>query len=371
MKSFKDLGISSNFCKALEELNIQTPSEIQLEAIPYLIQKGNDFVGQAQTGTGKTAAFGLPLLSRIDASESKIQGLILSPTRELGQQIAKQLFKFTKYSDRIFTEAVYGGEKIDIQINKLSRPTHIVVATPGRLIDLLQRKALDISEVKTLVLDEADEMLTKDFRDQLDAITSYIKADYNTWLFSATIPFEIQKIIKNYMDLDYQHVQIQKGGKLNANIHHQFVLCNDADKLNGVHQFLRVQGDLRGIIFTKTKAFAKKLTQQLKAKNYLVDCIHGDLTQKERDKAMRAFKGKKIQFLVATDVSARGIDVKNLAFVLHYQMPDQLEYYTHRAGRTARAGEKGLSLCFANSNELKMIKRIQKELEVRMEELKG
>jgi ATP-dependent RNA helicase DeaD len=367
--TFQELGISDQFIQALEENQIISPTNIQEQAIPFLLRNGTDFVGQAQTGTGKTAAFGLPLLHQIDSNNNVVQGLILCPTRELGQQIAKQLFRFTKYSERIFTEAVYGGEKIDIQIGKLLRPTHIIVATPGRLIDLLERKAVDISNVQTLVLDEADEMLTKDFKTQLDTIVSYIKSEHHTWLFSATMPYEIQKIIKNYMSSNVKHVQVQKGGLMNEGIEHQYVMCNDGDKLNGVHQFLRKQGNLRGILFTRTRKEAIKLSQQLIAKNYAVDCIHGELTQKEREKAMRAFKGERIQYLVATDISARGIDVNDLAFVLHYQMPDQLEYYTHRAGRTARAGKKGLSLCFANSNELKMIKRIQKELGVKMKEL--
>lgn len=363
MSNFSALGVSKEFVQSLNEMGITKPSEIQEKAIPVLLQNKRDFIGQAQTGTGKTAAFGLPLLQNINPNKPEIQGLILCPTRELAMQISKQLFKFTKYSStKIFTETVYGGEKIDIQIGKLKRPTHIVVATPGRLIDLLNRKALSISSVKTIVLDEADEMLSMGFKEQLDDVLKRIHMQANTHLFSATIPLEIEKIISKYMSNDALRVKIGEKNAVNASIRHQYAICDDHQKLEFLESFLKSRKKGRGIIFTKTKAAAIQLVKQLIAKNYAADTLHGDLTQKERDKAMRAFKNETIQYLIATDISARGIDVSDLEFVVHYQLPDQLEYYTHRSGRTGRAGKKGLSLALVHPKEVKRLSAIASQL---------
>ena len=368
MNTFQDLGISSQFVKALEENNIHIPTEIQQKAIPFLVNTGTDFIGQAQTGTGKTAAYGLPILSRIDPELQKIQALVICPTRELAQQIAKQLFKFTKYADyKIFTEAVYGGEKIDIQIGKLKRPTHIVVSTPGRLIDLLERKAIDLSKVKTIVLDEADEMLSMGFKADIDKILTFTNGKSNTWLFSATIPNGIKDIITEFMDDDAFRIEVSKESQVNKAISHQYVVCDIKDKINVLTKFLHIQQDERGIIFCKTKAGAQTLAKQLIAKNILAEAIHGDLGQRDREKVMRGFKNKRHQILIATDISARGIDVDNLAYVLHYQLPEQLEYYTHRSGRTARAGKKGFSLAFVAPSELNIITDISKELHINFE----
>ena len=364
MPTFKELGVRDHFVKALEEINILAPTEIQEKAIPFLLTKGTDFIGQAQTGTGKTVAFGLPLLHRIDPDNKQVQALILSPTRELGQQIAKQLFKFTKYSEKIFVEAVYGGEKIDRQISALRRPTQIIVATPGRLLDLLERKAVDISHIKTIVLDEADEMLSMGFKKELDAILGRTNGKRATWLFSATMPKEIKQIINTYMASDAFKIEVNKKDVVNRSIEHQYVICPEAQKFDFLLHFLKVQKTNRGIIFCRTKASVQTLTKQLQSKNYPTDAIHGDLMQKERDKAMRAFKNEKVQILIATDISARGIDVQNLSYVVHYELPDQLEYYTHRSGRTARAGKKGLSICFIVPQEMKKIKEIEQELHI-------
>lgn len=364
MATFKELGISEKFIKALKENHIESPTEIQQLAIPFLLKKGTDFIGQAQTGTGKTAAFGLPLLEKIDPKSDKIQALILAPTRELGQQIAKQLFRFTKYSEKIFVEAVYGGEKIDLQISALRRPTQIVVATPGRLVDLLSRKAIDIRQIHTIVLDEADEMLSMGFKKDLDKILDYTNGSRQTWLFSATIPLEIENIIKKYMSRDAYRIKVEKGDVVNASIEHQYVVCEVQQKLEALTYFLKSQKENRGIIFCRTKAAAQTLTKQLQSKKFLADTIHGDLMQKERDKVMRAFKNHSLQILVATDISARGIDIDNLAYVVHYQLPDQLDYYTHRSGRTARAGKKGLSLSLVVSPEVKRIKQLERELDI-------
>lgn len=367
---FKTLGISSGLIKGLKEMGITTPTNIQASAIPVLLGKATDFVGQAPTGTGKTAAFGLPILAQIDTKKPVVQALVLAPTRELGQQIAKQLFRFTKYTDKIFTEAVYGGEKIDLQIKRLQRPTHIVVATPGRLLDLLNRKAVDISQIKTLVLDEADEMLSMGFKKDLTSILKHTSGKRNIWLFSATIPAELDEIIQRYVDERAVRLHVDKQDAVNKNITHQFVRTDDANKFDTLTYFLKSEADHHGIIFTRTKATARTLQKQLKAKNYEVGLLEGDMTQKERDKVMRAFKNGTLPLLVSTDVAARGIDVSDLAFVLHYQLPDQIEYYTHRSGRTARAGKTGISLAFVNSNELSFLRKMEKELHIRFSQIR-
>lgn len=365
MKTFSELGISDTFVKALTENNIVTPTDIQVKAIPFLLEKGTDFIGQAQTGTGKTAAFGLPLLHAIDPEDNNIQALILSPTRELGQQIAKQLFKFTKYAPKkIFIESVYGGARIQEQISALKRPTHIVVATPGRLIDLLEQKALALTNIKTVVLDEADEMLSMGFKKELDSILQQTTGKKATWLFSATMPQEIKSIIKTYMSPNAFRIEVDKKNIINRNIEHQYVICDANEKIDILLHFLKTQGANRGIIFCRTKAGAQALAQQLAEKKIPADAIHGDLLQKERDKVMRAFKNKKLKILIATDLAARGIDVQNLSYVVHFQLPEKIEYFTHRSGRTARAGNKGLSLCLINNNELEDLKQIENKLSI-------
>ncbi|MCX6181202.1 MAG: DEAD/DEAH box helicase [Bacteroidetes bacterium] len=370
MKTFADLGVSESLIKGLTELKILSPTEIQEKALPFLMENGTDFIGQAQTGTGKTAAFGLPLLMKVNPKSDKVQALILSPTRELGQQIAKQLFRFTKYSDKIFVEAVYGGEKIDIQIARLNRPTHIVVATPGRLIDLLERKAIELSEVKTIVLDEADEMLSMGFKKELDMILTHTKGKRHTWLFSATMPKEIKDIIGKYMAPDAFKVEVDKDNVVNRHIDHQFVTCDMSDKFNVLLRFIKSQGENRGVIFCKTKSNAQTLAKQLMAKNIPADAIEGDMQQRDREKVMRAFKSEKLQILVATDLAARGIDVEGLSYVVHYQLPDQIEYYTHRSGRTARAGKHGLSLSLVTKDEMKNLRFIEKNLGISILEAK-
>ncbi|MCO6500446.1 MAG: DEAD/DEAH box helicase [Vicingus serpentipes] len=362
MDNFKELGINTQFIEGLTALNIISPTEIQKEVIPLLLEKQTDLVAQAQTGTGKTAAYGLPILQQINPKEKFIQSLILCPTRELSQQVAKQLFRFTKYSDKIFTEAVYGGAPIDQQIYNLKRPTHIVVATPGRLIDLVNRKAVYLRNIKTIVLDEADEMLSMGFKKELNKILGFVKSVEQTWLFSATIPHGIKEIINEHMSENAHWIEVSNKNVVNKNIEHQYVICDELEKLQVLIQFLKSQGNNRGIIFCKTKAATQKLTKQLIAKNIAVDCIHGDLLQKERDKAMRAFKNESLQLLIATDIAARGIDIEALSFVAHYQLPDKEEYYTHRSGRTARAGKEGISLSIVTSFEMKQLRYLEKNL---------
>lgn len=362
--TFKELGVHKSLVKGIAEMGIITPTEIQEKSIPFLLSKGADFIGQAQTGTGKTAAFGLPILQQIDSRSTEVQALVLCPTRELGQQIAKQFFKYTKYTDKIFTEAVYGGEKIDRQIAALSRKTHVVVATPGRLLDLLHRKAINLDSVKTIVLDEADEMLSIGFKKELDEILTKVADSKNVWLFSATMSDGIKKIIKKYMKPNAHRVEISRGKIVNENIRHHYVISEGSMKLQTLLSFLRSQEGERGIIFCKTKVAAQTLEKQLKSRNVLVEAIHGDLIQKDRDKVMRAFHKERSNVLVATDISARGIDVQNLAFVVHYQLPDQIEYYTHRSGRTGRGGKSGMSLCIIESGEFQRIKKIGTELNI-------
>ena len=370
MNSFKELGIQKDFVQALEGLNITKPSEIQNLAIPLLLATKTDLIAQAQTGTGKTAAFGLPLLQMVDAERKEIQAIVLCPTRELGQQIAKQLFRFTKFSDKIFTEAVYGGEKIDRQISALRRPTHIVVATPGRLIDLLKRKALSLSKVQTVVLDEADEMLSMGFKKELNQILEFVPEDANKWLFSATMPHAIKEIISEHLAADAPRIETSGKSRVNENIQHKYFVCDDDEKLHVLLQFLKTQHKNRGIVFCKTKKATQNLAKQLIAKNISTDAIHGDLYQKERDKVMRAFKNENLQLIVATDIAARGLDISELAYVVHYELPESEEYYTHRSGRTARAGREGLSMAFVNTFERKKLLTYEQSLNIAFERVR-
>jgi ATP-dependent RNA helicase DeaD len=361
--SFKELGIKSDFIKSLDEQKITNPSDIQQKVIPFLLKNEKDVIAKAQTGTGKTLAFGLPLLQKIDPSKNAIQGLILCPTRELGIQISKQIFKCTKYSEKIFTEAVYGGEKIELQIARLQRPTHIIVATPGRLIELIDKEIIKLNQVHTLILDEADEMLTLGFKKELNQIFDRISSKYNTWLFSATISPEIKKIIQKYLQ---DPTMIEAAAQKASPIRYEFVKVEEDQKFYALLQFLSVRKEERGIIFCKTKALASSVALQLKSKKFLVDCIQGDLKQIERDKVMRAFRSEKIQYLVATDISARGIDVADLGFVVHYQLPENIEFFVHRSGRTGRAGKKGYSLAIVANYEMELLKKIERELKIKM-----
>ena len=361
MQTFQQLGIHKDFVKGLNELGIVNPTEIQEETIPELLNKNTDFIGQAPTGTGKTAAYGLPILQDIEIENKVIQALILAPTRELAQQIKKQLFKFTKYVEgKIFTEEVYGGEKIQIQINNLKRPTHIVVATPGRLLDLIERGAVNLKHIKTLVLDEADEMLSMGFKEDLDKILKYTGNSKNTWLFSATMPAELDQLIKKYMSPKAIRVE-PKNDLINKNITHQYIQVSRTNKDDVLINLLDQHQQERGIIFTRTKAGAQKLVKSLKDEGFSVEALEGNMQQRDREKVMRAFKKESLQFLVSTDVSARGIDVNNLAFVIHYQLPESLAYYTHRSGRTARGGNSGISIALILPHELPQLKEIEQK----------
>jgi ATP-dependent RNA helicase DeaD len=361
--TFQALGVPANLIEGLQPLGILTPTEVQKNAIPFLLNDGGDFIAQAQTGTGKTAAFGLPLLTKVDPRSKDIQALVLAPTRELAKQIGKQLFRFTKFSEKIFIEVVSGGDSIDRQVAALQRPTHIVIATPGRLLDLVKRKALTLQNVKHLVLDEADEMLSMGFKKELSTLFQLTRQRRSTWLFSATFPDALQALVKDCMSGKPHLVKIDKAHVVNRDIDHRFaVLPTREEKLDFIEDFLDRRPEDRGLIFCRTKEGAIALARQLGNRGLSVNLIQGDMTQAERDKVMRSFKKERFRCLIATDVAARGIDVEALSFVIHHQLPDQTEYYTHRSGRTARAGRKGISLALVDPRDLPKLKKLENEL---------
>ncbi len=366
MNTFKELGVAAGYIKGLEELGIQTPTDIQAKTIPMLLGKTTDFIGQAQTGTEKTAAFGLPLLAGIDPRQPHIQGLVLAPTRELAKQVQKQLFRFTKYTERMFSEVVCGGDKIDRQIESLKRPTQVLVATPGRLMDLVRRKAVDLSHVKTLVLDEADEMLKLGFREDIESVMKLTKG--NIWLFSATMPGGIKKMISKHLASDAPFLKIDKQHIVNPNIRHHYVRCTEGEKLERIVEFLKERGEQRGLIFCRTRQDTIDFGKALEPYGFSNVVLHGDLMQSERDKIMRMFKKGRARILITTDVSARGIDVEGLSFVIHHQLPEKNEYYTHRSGRTARAGKSGISLALITRHEEKRIVELARQLGISFRE---
>lgn len=368
MTDFSSLGLSGSILKVLPELGIEKPTEIQEKTIPYLIENQSDFIGLAQTGTGKTAAFGLPLLQNIDTDQKQIQALVLAPTRELCQQIEKQLSLFSKYISGFNTLAVFGGANITGQIKALRKPVQVVVATPGRLIDLAKRKAIRIDQIEYLVLDEADEMLNMGFKDELDEILSFTPDFKTTWLFSATMPDEIKRIVKEYM-VDPKEVRVSQENVVNTNIAHQYVVVKAGDKKEAIRRFIDRETDIKGIVFTRTKMDAQKLSDDLGRDGYRVDALHGDLSQTQRDRVMAKFKDHNLQLLIATDVAARGIDVNDLTHVFHHSIPDQLEYYTHRSGRTARGGKKGISLAVTTTRDKRRIGYLEKDLKISFEKV--
>jgi len=367
--SFTSLGINKNIVQALSENNITQPTEIQQKAIPVLLKGKNDFIGLAQTGTGKTAAFGLPLLQYINVKQQVVQALVLSPTRELGQQIAKQLTLFSTYLPHIATRVVYGGIPIGPQIKALKRSTQILVATPGRLIDLVERKAVDLTHVTHLVLDEADEMFNMGFQPAIKQILSFLPREKSIWLFSATMPQEISRLVCRYMSKDHVQVKVSPNNVVNQNIEHQYMVCPADAKQNALQTLLNADQSKQSIVFCRTKAAAQRMAQSLTRYGVHADSLHGDLSQNKRDKVMKNFKNNQLQILVATDVAARGIDVKDLHYVIHYNLPEQFEYYTHRSGRTARAGKKGISLCLVTQQEVKTVKQISRELGIQFKQI--
>jgi len=365
---FTKLGLSEEIVRVITEMGFEEPTEIQQAAIPRLLAEDRDMIGLAQTGTGKTAAFGLPLIERIDSSEKFTQGLILAPTRELGKQIAEQLNLFSKYLTKINVLAVYGGASIMDQIKALRKPQHIIIATPGRLIDLIKRKAVHLDELRFLVLDEADEMLNMGFKDELEKILSYTPEEKLTWLFSATMPNHIKKIVKTYME-DPIDIRVNTKQEINKNITHLYTKVRNKDKMEALTRFIDIYEDIKGVVFCRTRQDTQRLAEDLLSKGYRADAIHGDLSQAQRERVMKRFKKGELAMLIATDVAARGIDVNDLSHVFHHSLPDDDSYFTHRSGRTARAGKKGTSIIFVNGNEEYKVRRIEKMLDIKVEKI--
>ena len=359
MNAFEALGLNEQLVQAITDLGFETPTSIQEKAIPVLLSGTTDFIGLAQTGTGKTAAFGFPLLQLIDASQRHPQALIVCPTRELCLQITNDLETYKKHSKNIFTEAVYGGASIMMQIRNLKKGVHIVIATPGRLIDLIERKAIDLQKVKYVVLDEADEMLNMGFRDDIDFVLKNTINRESTWLFSATMPPEVRAISRNYME-NPKEVTVGKKNSGNVNIVHQYSVIPAQHRYESLKRLIDFNPDMYGIIFTRTKADAQEVSERLSKAGYDIEALHGDLTQQQRDKVMGRFRSKNLQLLIATDVAARGIDVEGITHVINFELPDDMEVYTHRSGRTGRAGKTGICLSICHSRESYKIKSLER-----------
>jgi ATP-dependent RNA helicase DeaD len=359
MNAFKALGLNDQLIQSISDLGFEIPTPIQEQAIPILLSGTTDFVGLAQTGTGKTAAFGLPLLQLINVSEKYPQALIVCPTRELCLQITNDLASFIKYTKGIFSEAVYGGASITMQIRNLRKGVQVVIATPGRLIDLIERKAIDLQKVKYVVLDEADEMLNMGFRDDIDFVLKNTINRESIWLFSATMPPEVRAIAKNFMEKP-KEITVGKKNSGNVNIDHQYLVAAAHHRYETLKRLIDFNPGMYGIIFTRTKADAQDIAEKLVGEGYEIEALHGDLTQQQRDKVMGRFRQKNLQLLIATDVAARGIDVDGITHVINFELPDDMEVYTHRSGRTGRAGKSGICLSICHSREVFKIKQIER-----------
>lgn len=368
-KRFSDLGINEQLQKGLADLQISVPTDIQEKTIPVVLQQTDDVVALAKTGTGKTAAFGLPLIQLINVDDSNIQAVILAPTRELGQQISANLESFAKYTPKISIATVCGGVPIKPQIERLQSSTHIVVATPGRLADLVKRNAVDISKISYFILDEADEMVSA-LKDGLDAIIKEIPKKRRTLLFTATMPGTIKQLVQNYMSKHVVHIEADMATIGHQGIDHQFVVVEPIEKLDVLLHFLNSKTGQRGIIFCKTKAAVNKLAKNLAINKFSSGAIHGSLTQGIRDRIMGQFREGHIDILVATDLASRGLDIKDVEYVINYHLPDTYDAYVHRSGRTARAGAKGLALTILQQEEVSDIADFEDELGISFKEYK-
>ncbi|HEY1112838.1 MAG TPA: DEAD/DEAH box helicase [Chitinophagaceae bacterium] len=363
MSTFVELGLDSKLLKSIEELGFTQPTPIQEKAIPVLLSGTKDLIGLAQTGTGKTAAFGLPLLQLIEPSKKYPQALIVCPTRELCLQIEKEMEHFKKHQSSIHIVAVYGGSSISQQIRDIRRGIHIVVATPGRLIDLIERKAINLEQIKYVVLDEADEMLNMGFKEDIEFILQNTPERDSTWLFSATMPSEIRNVSKRYMKSPVE-ITVGKMNTANKNIDHQFVVTTAHHRYETLKRLIDFNPGMYGIIFTRTKADAQEISEKLTREGYDIDALHGDLTQAQRNKVMDEFRDKTLQLLIATDVAARGIDVSGITHVINFELPDDVEVYTHRSGRTGRAGKTGVCLSIVHVRETGRIRQIERMVQV-------
>lgn len=369
MKKFEQLGLSVQIIEVLDKMGFETPTPIQEQSIPLLLTKDpTDFIGLAQTGTGKTAAFGLPLIDLLDEEIPAVQALILSPTRELSQQTAVQIKQYSANRKKLNVESVYGGAAIVAQIKALKKVTQVVVATPGRLRDLIQRKAVRLNQVKYIILDEADEMLNMGFKEEIDEILLHTPERKAIWLFSATMPSAIRKIVSKYMDSPAE-VSVLTREKTNKDITHAYVVTKSSNKIPALRRFLDIHPEMRGVMFCRTKRETQQIADDMGAMDYGVEALHGDMSQAQRDSVMKRFKSRSMQLLIATDVAARGIDVDDLSHVIHHTVPDQIEYYTHRSGRTGRAGKKGVSLVFINPRETRKITELEKKIGIQFEKI--
>jgi ATP-dependent RNA helicase DeaD len=367
--TFKELGLDENIIKAVDELGFEKPSPIQEQSIPLLLTGDRDYVGLAQTGTGKTAAFGLPMIQQIDAQSKNIQGMILCPTRELCLQITNELKLYSKHTKGIKVVAVYGGASISEQIREIKSGVNIIVGTPGRTIDLMERKVLKFDDVKIVVLDEADEMLNMGFKEDITKIIEQTPEHKNTWLFSATMPKEVERIAKNYMT-DPVKVTVGTKNSSAANIEHQYCMVYGRDQYEALRRFIDVAPGMYGIVFCRTRREAKDFADKLMADGYNADALHGDLSQAQRDSVMAKFRKQNLQVLIATDVAARGIDVDDLTHVFHIDLPDDIESYTHRSGRTARAGKSGKSIALVSPSKAGRVRLVEKQIGAKLELIK-
>ena len=367
MKTFEELGVAPAIVRAISEMGYEYPMPVQEEVIPYLLGNNNEVIALAQTGTGKTAAFGLPILQKIRINETRPQAVILCPTRELCLQIADDLNDYSKYMDDLKVLPVYGGSSIESQIKTLRRGVHVIVATPGRLIDLINRRTVDLQYVKTVVLDEADEMLNMGFSESIDEILTVIPADRNMLLFSATMPDGISRITKNYMRSP-KEIIIGRKNEGAQNVRHIYYMVNAKDKYLVLKRIADYYPNIYGIIFCRTRKETQEIADSLIKDGYNADSLHGDLSQAQRDYVMQKFRLRNIQLLVATDVAARGLDVDDLTHIINYGLPDELELYTHRSGRTGRAGKTGISIAIIHLKEKHKIKVIEKAINKNFEQ---
>lgn len=361
MSEFKKIGLEENLVLAVEKMGFETPSEVQSKTVPILLEKDTDLVALAQTGTGKTAAFGLPMIQKIDVNSKTTQGLILSPTRELCLQITNEIKQYGQFYKGLNVTAIYGGASITDQARSVKRGAQIIVATPGRMKDMIKRKLVDISQIKYSVLDEADEMLNMGFYEDITDILSFTPDEKNTWLFSATMPREVSSIAKKFMN---NPIEITVGTKNvgSDQVSHEYYLVKSSDRYVALKRLVDANPHIFSVIFCRTKRDTQKVAEKLIEDGYNAGALHGDLSQGQRDLVMKSFRNKQIQFLVATDVAARGIDVDNITHVINYQLPDEIETYTHRSGRTGRAGKTGISLVIISKSELRKIGHIQKKI---------
>ena len=359
MKTFEELGVCEQIRKAIEELGFEHPMPVQEAVIPYLLGNENDVIALAQTGTGKTAAFGIPLLERIDTQQRYTQALVLSPTRELCLQIADDLRDFAKYMDGVHVEAVYGGAAIEPQMRALKKGVEIIVATPGRLVDLMHRGKADLSKVTNIVLDEADEMLNMGFSDSINEIFESLSDDHHTLMFSATMSKEVERVAKKYLK-DYKEIVVGSRNEGAESVNHIYYMVNAKDKYLALKRIVDYYPRIFAIIFCRTKVETQEVADKLIKDGYNAESLHGDLSQQQRDLTMQKFRNHLTQLLVATDVAARGLDVDDLTHVINFGLPDDIESYTHRSGRTGRAGKKGTSISIVHSREKFKIRNIEK-----------